>query len=86
MTGLQLALTILRPEVFLPYGTEGGWYFNNPRTRYRLGMSVGKAKVLAQSGKETMTPDWHRLLPQADLPHMQKLNAQAPCSLFINLS
>lgn len=41
-------------------------------------MSVGKAKVLAQSGKETMTPDWHRLLPQADLHHMQKLNAQAP--------
>lgn len=40
-------------------------------------MSVGEAKVVAQSGKETMTPDWHHLLPQADLPpHVQKLNAQ----------
>lgn len=86
MTGLQVALPVLRPEVFLPQGTEGGWYFHSSRTRYRLGMSVREAKVLAQSGKETMTLDWHCLLPQADLPHLQKLNVQVPCSLFINLS
>lgn len=71
MTGLQVALPVLRPEVSLPQGTEGGWFFHSSRTRYRLDMSVGEAKVLAQSGKETVTPDWHRLLPQADLPHMQ---------------
>lgn len=41
-------------------------------------MPGGEAKVVAQSGKGTVTLDWHHLLPQAALPHVQKLRAQLP--------
>lgn len=56
------------------------------QNKIQAGHVSGGTKVMAQSGKGTVTPDWHHLQPQADLPHMQELNAQASCCLFIILS